>query len=146
LFGRSLCARTSTERHLWRIIRMMRTIAIFFITLGTAAWAADNCDSTKTSDLQAKFMKLNPEIQKDLEAGTELSTSAIETIDDFDNLSKRSTCRTKIWKAYVDLAQAQAPFDEESQAAQLISQRIRREKLLKDIYEQSLCAFADRSR
>lgn len=114
----------------------------------SSAWATTNCDVViaKLNNLKTEFMRYDFRNDVDQGRGVEREDEAIEPIDDIDKLAKTDACRVKAWKAFVDLAQAQSPFDEESRAADVITNRLAADKSLQKPYNESLHDFPDRCR
>ncbi|MGZ3721432.1 MAG: hypothetical protein ACXVA9_00795 [Bdellovibrionales bacterium] len=101
---------------------------------------------SKMEQVKDKALALN--MKSDKSAREDASDAALATIDDFDKLKRSDTCRPKAWKAFVALAQAQAPFDGESQAAEMIDKRMSADALLRAPFTEATApqSFPDRCR
>lgn len=102
---------------------------------------ADNaCEAfiVKMKRLESRFTALDYSKDTDRGKGEDESYDAIEAIADWDKLPASDSCRPRAFKAFVDMAQAESPFDGEGGAAQVIEKRIRKDSKLNSIYQSSL--------
>jgi hypothetical protein len=91
-------------------------------------------------------MKFSYANKRDRKAGADQAGTTVDrAIEGFDRIPKDNPCRLNAWKAFVDLAQAQAPFDMESGAAQVIARELRHRNLIAT-YRRSVAIFPDRCR
>jgi hypothetical protein len=126
---------------------MKSALLICVLVFQGIALADVKCDDAiKMDQLKAKFLSLSYQDRVQREQGKDESSDAIDLISDFDKLAAKDPCRILVWKAYVNLAQAQSPFDGESGAAAIISQRMIKDKSLVAPYGSTTATFPERCR
>lgn len=126
----------------------MKTWILSLISVLSLNAHAGTCESlvSQLSSLKDEFQALRFENDADQDRGYDREDDAIAPVHDFDAIAKRDACRPRAWKAFVDLAQAQSPFDGESRAAEVIAKRLAADKSLEKTYQDSIREYPDRCR
>ncbi len=123
---------------------VLKTVCLLFILFlpPMAANARTNCEALIAEMDQLQKQYLGKEYDPDEHIDTENATTKVLA---FDEIPKTDPCRNRAWVAYVKLSAAQAPFDQDTDAAHMIAKRLS-EKSLADAYKQTIDQFPDQCR
>jgi hypothetical protein len=128
-------------------MKLLSLILIFGVHLQASADAARCASYTHLiNHFQAKFLGLPASNEEEIEAGMKEVEKAQDTITIFDKLSAKDPCQLVVWKDYVNLAQAQSPFDGESGAADIINTRLVKNPSLRAAYDEAVSSYGDSCR
>jgi hypothetical protein len=129
---------------------MMKTI--FSLSLLIYSMSAHAADCRKfvgqAQAMQSQIMNLSYFDKNQREIGISKQESVLRMYDAFDQIPVSDKCRVNAWKALIDLSQAQAPFDMDSETQQIVAKKLVGQPELNSIYQNAVRAgqFPDQCR
>jgi hypothetical protein len=105
-------------------------------TKAVAKATASKCLACDTNEKMTKeIQKLNYAKEDDKFKGESIALKAVDNLQAFDKISKKTPDREAIFTSLLTLSREAAPYDTESQLAQVLSDQLKKDKDLKKSYD-----------